>query len=144
MLDHIRNLGWLGILRAALAAAFGVVLLVKAMRLELRDYESSRFHLDAGAGLARHAGDLAFDRVAFSAVGLASLLLAVLRSAQGVGALKGRAWARPFGVGLAGFDIVNLALFPLSTTLGLYGLVVWRHPESRERFKRRSTDPGRG
>lgn len=144
MLEHIRVLSGLGLLRALVAVVFGLVLLVKAQRLELRDYESSRFTFEAPAAPARHLADLEFDRVAFSLVGAVSLIIALLRTVQGVGALKGSSWARRAGVGLAGFDIVNLTLFPLSTTLGLYGLVVWCHPESEQRFKKSSTVSGRG
>jgi hypothetical protein len=35
---------------------------------------------------------------------------------------------------LAILDIIDLALFPISTALGLYGLVVYRHPEVAAQF----------
>jgi len=144
MVEHIKVLGFLGVARALIALALGVVLLVKAERLDLRDYETTRFALDAPHTEARHGEHLKFDRVAFRVVGAACLLLAALRLAQGVASLRTCRWARFAGVCLAGFDIANLALFPLSTTLGLYGLVVWRHPECEQRFKSRSSVSGRG
>jgi hypothetical protein len=44
--------------------------------------------------------------------------------------VKGRPSACRFGVALAYFDLANLIIFPISTALGLYGFVVYRHPQT--------------
>jgi uncharacterized membrane protein (DUF2068 family) len=135
MSEHVRVLGIIGIVRAVFGLALGILLLMKATRLALPDYDADRGALQGYHADEHDEADLAFDRVAFCAVGGVCLAFAVMRLVQGIGALITARWARSRGLGLAVFDVINLALFPLSTALGLYGLVVYRHPETAERFR---------
>jgi hypothetical protein len=136
MLEHVKILSAIGVVRALLGAALGVVLLVKAGNLRTPDYlprrELSR------APTAEETETMRFDEVVFRVGGAACLLIAIARLTQGIGAFCAAAWARRGGLALAAFDIANLTLFPLSTALGLYGLVVFRHPEAVEWFRRRA------
>ena len=123
MVEHVRVLGYLGILRAAGGAALGIYLIWKAVHLNLSDYGST--------------GEmLSLDTNAFLVLGWLSIAMACLRVTQGILTLRKTTCARPFGVGLACFDFLNLALFPVSTALGLYGFVVFRHPETVAYFER--------
>ena len=143
MLEHVQVLGMLGIARSILAAVLGVVLLLKSQQVTLEDYSKSRFELESPLFNERDRAVLEFDRAAFAIVGVACIAFALARLAQGIGAILWRRWARRLGLGLACFDILNLALFPLSTALGLYGLVVYRKGETAEKFGvRRSCDSG--
>ncbi len=135
MLEHVRVLGSLGIVRAAFGAALGIYLIWKAAHLDLSDYGSTAQMLD-------------FDSKVFLVLGCFSVVMACVRLIQGILTLKKAACARPFGVGLACFDFLNLTLFPVSTALGLYGFVVFRHPETVAYFEgqeatRPLTAPGR-
>jgi len=83
-----------------------------------------------------------FDSWAFRICGCALLVLSAAFLIQGAGTLLLRPWARRLGIALAAIDLVNLLLFPLSTTLGLYALVVYRHPDVRDWFERPGTAGG--
>lgn len=142
MLEHVKVLGILGIVRSLLAAAFGLALLLKAPSVSLFDYGKNRFELESPIYDEQDGAILSFDKTAFLVVGVVCVALALARLTQGVGALFCRRWARRFGLGLACFDIFNLPLFPLSTALGLYALVVYRKEETVERFEaRRKASP---
>jgi hypothetical protein len=132
MLEHVRVLGYLGLFRAALGAALGIYLVWKSAHLDLSAY-----------GLTFVTEEiLRLDGKAFLLLGWLCIGMSCLRVAQGVLTLKRKARARPFGVGLALFDFLNLALFPVSTALGLYGFVVYRHPETAGFFERQdATNP---
>ena len=75
--------------------------------------------------------------IAFLLLGWLVVAFAVAWTLQGVAACITVRWARPAGLALAILDVVNLALFPLSTALGLYALVVYGKAETRELFRRR-------
>ncbi len=137
MFEHVRALGILGIVRSILAAGIGLALLWKSQDVTLQEYAKNRFELEAPVYNTEDRAILSFDRNAFAAVGVVCLGLAIVRLAQAVGALFWRGWARRLGLGLACFDVFNLALFPVSTALGLYGLVVYRKAETAERFAAR-------
>ncbi len=134
MAEHVKVLAVLGIARALAALLVGGLLISKAGGLSLADYGSSRGALEMGSIDAGDREDLGFDQRAFAALGALCVAFAVIRTVQGIGVLRTVRWARPLGLGLAVFDALNLALFPLSTALGLYGLVVYRHPEAVARF----------
>lgn len=135
MVEHVKVLAAIGIVRALVAFVLGFVLISKADRLSLRDYYDDRGALESYHSGERDKEDLDFDRIALSVVGGACLGFAALRLAQCAGSLFSARWARFCGLGLAVFDVINLLLFPLSTALGLYSLVVYRHPETAERFR---------
>jgi hypothetical protein len=127
MVEHIKRLAWIGILRSVLSVALGLLLLVKADRLKQSAYGYTQVTVET----------VAFDKLAFRCVGVLCLFLASLRMVQAAAALVGQSWARTFGLALAIFDILNLCLFPISTTLGLYGLVVYRHADTLDYFEKR-------
>jgi len=126
MVEHIRLLAAIALVRGCLGIAAGALLLVKAFRLEPRLYYPAMVSNDV----------IVFDSWAFRIGGCALLVLSAAFLIQGVGALLSRPWARRLGLALAAIDLVNLLLFPLSTALGLYGLVVYRHPDVRDWFER--------
>jgi hypothetical protein len=126
MVEHIRFLAAIALVRGGLGIAAGVLLLVKAFRLEPRFYYPTMVSNDV----------IAFDAAAFRIGGCVLLVLSAAFLVQGAGALLTRPWARRLGFALAAIDLVNLILFPLSTALGLYGLVVYRHPDVRDWFER--------
>lgn len=118
--EHVRALGIIGIVRSAIALTFGLWLLAKAQSLEPSDY---------GIPLPSMETLLA-DQLTFRIVGIAMLVLAPVWAVQAILALTRKPLARRFGTGIALFDLVNLVFFPLSTALGLYGLVVYHHPDT--------------
>jgi len=126
MVEHIRLLAAIALVRGVLGIAAGALLLVKGFRLEPRLYYPAMIPDDL----------IAFDSWAFRIGGCTLLVLSAGFLIQGVGALRSRPWARRLGFALAAIDLVNLILFPLSTALGLYGLVVYRHPDVRDWFER--------
>ena len=122
MVEHVIALGWINLTRALLGLAFGGILLWRAKwPREISVYVPDE--------------NFSFDQYAFLVVGTLSIVLAHLRAAQGIGTFLLRRWSRLLGLALALFDIANLVLFPLSTALGLYGLVVYRHPDTFEQFR---------
>ena len=122
MLEHVKALGWIAIIRALIAALCGSFLLYKA------EYFGGK------------SGAEPWDTLGFQVVGAVLVAFAPIRIIQGVGALRGSSWALPFGLVLSGIDLINLLGFPVLTAFGLYGLVVYRNAETREHFFRR----GRG
>ncbi len=131
MADHVVVLGILGIVRAVLGFGLGVWLILVAADLGPERYDMSWPKSEV----------VEFDRAAFRAVAAAAFLLAPLRALQGILALRRKALARPAGLALACVDLANLALFPISTALGLYGLVVYRHPTTAEYLGCRAAVP---
>lgn len=122
MADHVIVLGILGIVRALLGFALGAWLIAVAADLSPQRYDDYSLKAEV----------VEFDRTAFRAVGAAALVLAPLRALQGILALRRKRLACFGGLALACVDLANLALFPISTALGLYGLVVYRHPTTAE------------
>lgn len=132
MVDHVRVLGWIGIVRAVLALGLGLYIGGAAWKLGPQSYSSS---VEASA--------LPLDLAAFALLAYLCVSFSVLRAVQGVLAVMGRPSARRFGIALAYFDLVNLLLFPVSTALGLYGFVVYRHPQTVFAFSAREGDSPR-
>ncbi len=83
------------------------------------------------------------DRVVLLSAASLLLLFSVVRACVAVGGVLRRRWSRRLGLALAAFDCVNLVLFPLSTALGLQGLVVYRHPETVHYFGHGEAAAGR-
>ena len=125
MADHVRTLAYIGFIRAALGLGIGAYLIFKASALNVVHY-----------GLTPVTEELFdLDRTSFYVIGIVWVGLALLRVIQAIQAFRGKPSARVFGLGLAIWDIVNLPLLPVSTALGLYGLVVYRHPDTMVFFE---------
>jgi hypothetical protein len=120
MVEHVRVLGWIGIARALVGAVLGAWLIWKGSTLGEMAYGKLPVTREI----------LSFDRGTFTVLGWAFVCLAPVRALQGILALRTRPSARRFGLALAVFDAVNLILFPVSTGFGLYGIVVYRHPDT--------------
>ena len=73
------------------------------------------------------------DRVAFYILGGALLLLGLIRLVQVAGAFGVRSWARVLGQWLGWLDFLT----PVTLPLGLWALQVYRHPDTRQAFRRR-------
>jgi len=138
MSEHVKTLGIIGLFRALLGAALAAILLWKASTIHPDDYSSGRGFLDEPPVGEQGEGPLDFDRAAFTALGVTCIVLALVRTVQAFGALLLRPWGRRLGRALAFFDVCNLALFPLSTALGLYGLVVYGNVGTRAIFESRA------
>ena len=120
MLEHLRVLGWLGIVRGVLGALAGAFIIWRAVV----------------PAVPQEA--LPWDVPLFWVVGIVSLLLAVVWTAQGVAVLRMRPWSRRCGLFLGLTDLVCLCFFPVSTAMGLYAIVVYRHGETVEHFRSRA------
>lgn len=72
------------------------------------------------------------DREAFYILGGALLLLGLLRLVQVAGAFGVRSWARVLGQWLGWLDFLT----PVTLPLGLWALQVYRHPDTRQAFRR--------
>jgi hypothetical protein len=123
MVAHVPVLGWLGVFRSLLGAALGAYLIWKSSNLSERDY-----------GAPVDVQTVALDASVFLGVGVALAAISALRLVQGLLVLAGPR-ARWLGVALAVFDMANLVFFPVSTALGVYAFVVYRHPDAVERFR---------
>lgn len=77
------------------------------------------------------------DREAFYILGCGFLLLGLVRLLQVVGSFVLRPWARVLGQWLGWIDLIT----PVTLPLGLWALQVYRHPDTREVFKRRQPRP---
>ena len=71
------------------------------------------------------------DREAFFILGGGLVLLGLIRLAQALGAVRLYSWARGLGLGLGGLDFLT----PLTLPLGLWALLVYRHPDTRRIFR---------
>ena len=129
MLEHVRVIGVIGLVRGLVGALLGGTLLFKGHRLTLADYRDYDMLAETVKALR------SFDESAFVILGWLCLFMALLRTVQAIAAFWRAWWARPLGLGLAVFDILNLVLFPVSTALGLYALVVYRSPAIAAHFK---------
>jgi hypothetical protein len=61
-------------------------------------------------------------------------VLAIPHVVAGIGLMRFKPWARPFGMILLTFSLLNV---PLGTAVGLYGLWVLMSPEADEVFSPR-------
>jgi hypothetical protein len=124
MAEHVRTLGWIGVVRAVLGMLLGPYLVYKSLTLTRESYGSTPVTQEV----------LAFDAAVFLGIGAFLAASGLVRLVQAVGALGSRPWARRAGLALGVFDILNLAFFPVSMSLGLYAVVVYRHPDTQDRF----------
>jgi hypothetical protein len=125
--EHVGFLVWIGLARSLLGIALGPIFIHKAMTLTRDSY-----------GMTPVTGEiLSFDATVLLAVGIIFLAGSAVRLLQAVGARLSRPWARRVGLVLGLFDIANLAFFPVSMALGLYAVIVYRHPDTLDRFESR-------
>ena len=119
MVEHVFVLGWLAIARSLFACGLaGWILLVS---------QSERFRFEA------EPADTRIVRIAIWVL----FVLGAARLVHGIASLLVLSWARALGLAFAVFDLLNLIFFPVSTTLGLYALVTFRHAETIEFFRGR-------
>ena len=118
MPDHLKLATWLNGLRVVIGLALGTFLVWSVLG---GDWPIGA--ADEGRALLVLAG--------------LCILLATLRVFLVAGAFFAFRGTRRVGLAMAVFDCVNLLLFPLSTMLGLHGIVAWRHPETRHHFRSR-------
>ena len=130
MNEHVRAIFAVSMLRSALEAFGGIWVLLVAWR----------WGADLGDGLGRlvptfHTGarPLPGDRAGFVILGALLVVIGVARFCQSLGSHQCKEWARRLGQGLAILDFAT----PITLPLGLWHLLVYRHPETRERFRER-------
>lgn len=131
MAEHVKMLVKIGFLRALLGAGLGPFFLYKAQTLTRDSYESTWVTPDVPA----------FDAAVLFGVGAVLLAGGIARLIQALGAVRVKPWARKLGLALGLFDIANIVLFPVSMALGLYAVVVYRHPDTLDRFEPRGQRP---
>jgi hypothetical protein len=125
MLEHLRVFIIVSLARSVLETVSGIYL---ARLVDLWQPGRGAFGLFLLRG-EPEAGDREILRL-FSVLLLA---LAALRFVQALGALFAAAWSRRAGILLAAVDFV----LPLTLPFALWGLVVYRHPDTKDRFRRR-------
>jgi hypothetical protein len=130
MIEHLRALGFVSLLRALVELGLGAYLILVVVNWEVTAPNWPTWPP------ARHADaePLGGDRTAFLAFGAVLPFFCAVRSAQALCALTGRRWARRAGIVLAVLDLAT----PITLPFALWGLVVYRHPETRDYFARRA------
>ena len=131
MSDHLKVLAKIGIARAVIGLALGAFLIWKAATFEAMDYGEAPPTVEIQQ----------LDRTVIRILGIGCLVLAPVRALQAMLVLRERRQGRVLGKALALWDMVNLLLFPVSTALGLYGFVVYRHPDTVGFFESRHPLP---
>jgi hypothetical protein len=130
MREHVRAIFVVSIVRSILEAVGGVWVLLVAWR----------WGESAGTGLSAlvpghhpDARPAVGDREAFVILGCVLILFGVARFVQSLNSLFVKEWARKFGQVLAIVDFFT----PLTLPLGLWALLVYRHPDTRDHFRQR-------
>ena len=133
MSEHVRAIFVVSIVRSVLESVGGVWVLLVAWR----------WSEPAGSGLSAfvpgHHPDArpeVGDREAFVILGCILILLGVARFVQSLNSLLVREWARKFGQVLAIADLFT----PLTLPLGLWAFLVYRHPDTRDHFRKRESE----
>ena len=145
MPPHIIVLATINAFRAACGLAFGLILVRFS---DETSYPAGRL-LDLETARPRFEPA---DFTAFLVVGIVILTIAVLRGFQGLTTFvemrrarrggerrRGRmsVLSRRLGFGLSVLDLVDVTLFPITTACGLYGLLVYRHPDTVDFYEGR-------
>ncbi|HLU47858.1 MAG TPA: hypothetical protein VK116_07230 [Planctomycetota bacterium] len=123
MIEHVRALGVVSLVRALLEAAFGIYVLKLASVWS----RGEGFFLLHGAP---EDGDRGF----FLGLAIVLLVAATVRAAQAIASFLLREWSRRVGIALGILDVV----LPITLPVALWSFVVYRHPETRDRFRRAS------
>jgi hypothetical protein len=133
MVEHVRRIGMVSLARAILELVLGAYLLLVATRWGGEGWPVwwPTYH--------HGAKPLSGDRAAFYAGGALLVVFALLRSIQAVLSLRVRDWGRRVGLWLAIFDFAT----PVTLPLAFWSLVVYRHPDTRDYFRRRREERAR-
>lgn len=143
MSDHVRAIGIVSLLRAIAELLFGGYLLAVVARwsvpaLTLGEGGEGRDLLwwfrERFATLHPSSTPESGDQTAFLVLGAVLLTFGLVRVAQSLSTLLAHSWARRAGLVLAAFDFV----LPVTLPLAFWGLVVYRHPDTRDYFRGRS------
>ncbi|MCZ6793659.1 MAG: hypothetical protein O7J95_08615 [Planctomycetota bacterium] len=121
MVEHIRALGVVSVVRSILELLLGVYLLVLWQRWA-PGYDL--FYLKG----TPEAG----DREVVLVIGVALVGFAMVRAVQSLFSLYAFNWARRLGLVLAVFDFAT----PITLPLAFWSLVVYLHPETRDHFQK--------
>ena len=133
MISHILTSAFLNLVRALGSVALATLFL----------YYSNR---SAIPGQDRQDSASDGDLMAFQIIGIGLLIFAMVRGWLGIYTLF-KVWSakhsqngikstlslkisRKLGFGLSILDLLNLVIYPISSTCGIYGLLVYRHPDT--------------
>ena len=72
------------------------------------------------------------DKTAFTVLGAALLAFGVVRFVQALNVFRAREWSRRATIVLAAFDFLT----PVTLPLGLWYLKVYRHPDTKDHFRK--------
>jgi hypothetical protein len=133
MIEHLSAIFVVSVLRAVVEAALGAYILLVSWRWEATWAEG---WLQYVPGVRPGAQPLPGDRGAFVAIACVLLVLGAVRFVQALHAFLRREFARRFGQALAIVDFLT----PLTLPLGLWCLIVYRHPDTRDFFRNRYGD----
>ena len=129
MIEHLRAIFVVSVVRSVIEGLGGIYVLLVAWRWgeAFDDGSWARFiptyHSEAKA--------LPGDRTGFVVLGLLLLIFGVLRFSQSLSAFVYKEWARRSGQILAIFDFLT----PFTLPLGLWALIVYRHPDTFDHFR---------
>lgn len=136
MVEHIRALGIVSLLRSFVELCLGVYLIAVAIvwRTMLFSFE------EPAGGLQGFLDRLVFlkgepqpgDREIFLIAGIVLVVLFLVRLLQSICSLLTKEWARKAGLCLAVIDFAT----PITLPMAFWSLVVYGHPESRDYFRR--------
>jgi hypothetical protein len=152
MAEHVRALGTVSLMRAALELLLGAYLIIVVNRWRYPEEIGSVLARKASAGatvqwvdraeawlearfatLSRGSKPEPTDRLTFGLLGGLMVTFGVARLIQSTFSLLGREWSRSAGLFLALFDFLT----PITLPLAFWSFVVYRHPETRDHFSRR-------
>ena len=122
MVEHLRALGIVSLIRALIEGAIGSYLLQFA----------AVWSTGPGRFLRLQGVPEPGDREVFFAIGTVIVLFAALRFVQSIACLWSVRWSRRFGILLAVFDFA----LPFTLPFGLWGIAIYRHPETIDHFVR--------
>ena len=122
---HLRAIFYISLLRVHAEVALGTWITLVA---QVWDSENGPSFLAYHYTARPESG----DREAFFILGGGLMLLGAIRLAQVLGSARRLCWARRLGLGLGWLDFLT----PLTLPLGLWALLVYRHPDTRQLFRR--------
>ena len=122
---HLRAIFYVSLLRVLAELALGTWITLVAL---VWDSENGPRFLTYHYTARPESG----DREAFFILGVGLMLLGMIRLAQVLGSARRLCWARSLGLGLGWLDFLT----PLTLPLGLWALLVYRHPDTRQLFRR--------
>ena len=123
MQRHLRAIFYISLLRVLAELALGTWITLVAL---VWDSENGPRFLTYHYTARPESG----DREAFFILGGGLILLGAIRLAQALGSARLLDWARRLGLCLGWLDFLT----PLTLPLGLWALLVYRHPDTRQFF----------